>query len=267
MSTDERPSGNEPWFAQRGVSHLVEPVDDPSALDTIDVRTISTRAEFDAHDALMQGVWGVTGSLVTIEMLTAIAHSGGYVSAAFRDDQMVGASVGFLADHHGERALHSHITGVVDSMRHAGIGRAIKLHQRRWAADRRLGWITWTFDPLVRRNAWFNIALLGADVDAYLPSFYGTMTDAINAGDESDRLLIAWEVGAAIPERPRDGSDVADALLVPTPADIVELRRSDPAAVAAWRRDTRDTLTAALDRGQRVLGFTREGAYVIGSPS
>jgi predicted GNAT superfamily acetyltransferase len=233
----------------------------------VSVRTISTRDEFLDHDALMQGVWGMDAPLVTVEMLTAIAHSGGYVAAAFEHDQMVGASVGFLADHHGERALHSHITGVVDSMRHAGIGRAIKLHQRAWAAERNLRWITWTFDPLVRRNAWFNIALLGAEVDAYLPSFYGTMTDAINAGDESDRLLITWDVTAPIPGRPRDGSELANAVLVPTPADIVGLRRDDPAAVVTWRCNTREALTAALAGGQRVLGFTRDGAYVIGSPS
>lgn len=231
------------------------------------VRTISERDEFLAHDALMQGVWGMSAPLVSVEMLTAISHSGGYVAAAFAREQMVGASVGFLADHHGERALHSHITGVTDSMRHAGIGREIKLHQRRWAAERNLRWITWTFDPLVRRNAWFNIALLGADVDAYLPSFYGAMTDAINAGDESDRLLIAWDVQAPQLERQRDGSDLTDVLLVPTPSDIVALRRDDPAAAATWRSDTRDSLTTALDQGQRVLGFTRDGAYVIGSPS
>ncbi len=203
----------------------------------IDVRTITSRSEFDDHDALMQSVWGVPAPLVTIEMLTAISHSGGYVAGAFDRDRMVGASVGFLADHHGELALHSHITGVVDSMRHAGIGRAMKLHQRMWAAERGLRWITWTFDPLVRRNAWFNIAILGADVEAYLPSFYGPMTDAINAGDESDRLLLAWNVQAPIPAHPREGSGTADAVLVPTPSDIVELRRSDPAESSRWRTD------------------------------
>jgi predicted GNAT superfamily acetyltransferase len=232
---------------------------------TIAVRTISTRAEFADHDALMQAVWGVPAPLVTIEMLTAISHSGGYVAAAFDRDRMIGASVGFLADHHGERALHSHITGVADTVRHAGVGRAIKLHQRAWAAERGLDWITWTFDPLVRRNAWFNIAVLGADVDAYLPSFYGTMTDAINAGDESDRLLIAWDVTAPIAAQPRDGRDLEEPLLVPTPLDIVELRRTDPRAVARWRAGTRQALTAALDAGGQVLGFTRDGSYVIGS--
>jgi predicted GNAT superfamily acetyltransferase len=232
---------------------------------TIEVRTISTRNEFLDHDVLMQAVWGMPAPLVTVELLTAIAHSGGYVAAAFDRDLMVGASVGFLADHRGEQALHSHVTGVAESMRHAGVGRAIKLHQRAWAAERALPWITWTFDPLVRRNAWFNIAILGADVVAYLPSFYGTMTDAINAGDESDRLLMAWDVAAPLPTHARDGSSVHDLLLVPTPTDIVELRRSDVAAVARWRTETRAALTSALDAGHRVLGFTRDGNYMIGS--
>ena len=157
---------------------------------------------------------------------------------------------------------------VADSMRHAGIGRAIKLHQRAWAIERGLGRITWTFDPLVRRNAWFNIAVLGADVDAYLPSFYGEMSDAINAGDDSDRLLLAWDMSADVPATPRATVAICvDAELVPTPFDIVELRRCDPSAVAMWRGDTRRALASALDAGRRVLGFTRDGEYVIGSRS
>ena len=233
----------------------------------ITVRTIWERDEFVEHDALMQAVWGVSSPMISVEMLTAFAHSGSYVAAAFDGERMVGASVGVLADHHGDRARHSHVTGVVDSMRHAGVGRALKLHQRAWAVERTLSWITWTFDPLVRRNAWFNIAILGADVDAYLPSFYGTMTDAINAGDESDRLLMAWNVDAPVPTHPRDGAEVADALLVPTPEDVVELRRRDPSSVREWRNSTREALTAVLDARRRVLGFTRDGAYVIGSSS
>ena len=233
---------------------------------SIEVRSISTRSDFDEHGALMQAVWGTSTPLVNVELLTAISHSGGYVAAAFADDRMVGASVGFLADHHGEPALHSHITGVVDSMRHAGIGRAIKLHQRAWAAERGLRWITWTFDPLVRRNAWFNLAVLGARAEAYLPSFYGSMTDAINAGDESDRLYVCWDLADEVPSTPRDGSAGPDPIeLVPTPEDAVDLRRSDPAAVATWRRSTRRALVGALDAGHSIVGFTRDGNYVIGS--
>ena len=235
--------------------------------DALDIRTVSAISDLTDVGDVLQEVWGTTAPLVNVELLTAIAHSGGYVAGAFDGHRMVGASVGFLADHHGERALHSHVTGVIDAMRHGGIGQAIKLHQRAWAAERSLDWITWTFDPLVRRNAWFNIAVLGADVDAYLPSFYGTMTDAINVGDESDRLLMAWDVTAPVLVTPRDGCGAVTSLLVSTPLDVVELRRTDPFAVNRWRAETREALTSALDAGHRVHGFTREGAYVIGSSS
>ena len=235
--------------------------------DALDIRTVSAISELTDVGDVLQEVWGTTAPLVNVELLTAIAHSGGYVAGAFDGHRMVGASVGFLADHHGEWALHSHVTGVIDARRHGGTGQAIKLHQRAWAAERSLDWITWTFDPLVRRNAWFNIAVLGADVDAYLPSFYGTMTDAINVGDESDRLLMAWDVTAPVLVTPRDGSGAVTSLLVSTPLDVVELRRTDPFAVNRWRAETREALTSALDAGHRVHGFTREGAYVIGSSS
>ena len=79
----------------------------------------------------------------------------------------------------------------------------MKLHQQQWALDRGIEWIVWTFDPLVQRNAWFNIAILGAEVHEYLPYFYGTMTDAINAGDDSDRLLMAWSTATDPDAGPR----------------------------------------------------------------
>ena len=101
--------------------------------------------------------------------------------------------------------------------------------------------------------------------------FLDMMDDAINAGDESDRLLMAWRVtdpdeirraalrdGTALPE------DATVTARVPTPDDVVSLRRTDLAAVAGWRGETRAAITAALERGDRVLGFTRDGEYVIG---
>jgi predicted GNAT superfamily acetyltransferase len=91
------------------------------------------------------------------------------------------------------------------------------------------------------------------------------MTDAINVGDDSDRLHVAWRVSAPLPEHPRDGRGVDAVTLVPTPEDVVELRRHDPAAVAHWRRSTREALIDALGAGHRIAGFTRDGVYVIGS--
>lgn len=230
-----------------------------------EIREVSDIAGLTAVGDLLAQVWGTPSPLVPLELARAIAHSGGYVAAAFAPSgSMVGASVGILARQRDAPALHSHVTGLLPAARHAGIGRALKLHQRAWAAARGIDWITWTFDPLVRRNAWFNIAVLGAEVDEYLPAFYGEMTDAINLGDDSDRLHVAWSVSAPLPERPRDGRDADGIALVPTPDDVVDLRRRDPAAVARWRRSTREALLDALGAGHRVVGFTRDGNYVIG---
>jgi predicted GNAT superfamily acetyltransferase len=232
----------------------------------IEIRTVSDIADLNRVGEVLQQVWGTSSPLVTLELARAIDYSGGYVAAAFAPSgSMVGASVGILARHGDAPALHSHVTGLLPAARHAGSGRAMKLHQRSWAAACGIDTITWTFDPLVRRNAWFNIAVLGADVEAYLPSFYGEMSDAINAGDDSDRLLVVWSVDAPVPDRPRDGRGADVVALIPTPEDVVELRRHDREAVVHWRRATRDAILESFDAGHRIVGFTRNGDYVIGS--
>ena len=241
--------------------------------DDIEIRMLTTAEQLVDVGAVFRQVWGSTTELVRIEMLMAIAHSGGYVAAPYdmtrggEGGMIMGASVALLARHQGQPALHSHVTGILPGARSTGVGRAVKMHQRAWAAERGLDWIVWTFDPLVRRNAWFNIAVLGAEVHEYLDGFYGTMTDAINAGDVSDRLLVGWNV-ATDPDAPTlDGAgltDRPDHILIPTPDDIVALRRTDPAAVAAWRDRSRRAITAAIDEGRPFVGFTRDGQYVVG---
>ncbi len=251
-----------------------EPDDPPSthtALDGIEIRTLHTADEMIGLGEVFQQVWGSITPLVGIEILMAVSHSGGYVSAAIEtrhgEERMLGASVAILARHLDQPALHSHITGLLPGARRSGLGRAMKLHQQEWARDHDIDWIVWTFDPLVRRNAWFNIAVLGAEVHEYLPGFYGAMADSINAGDDSDRLLVAWHVATGADAPNRDGSSAPDGsterVLVPTPEDVVALRRTDPAAVARWRSDTRAALRDALERGDRIVGFTPDGEYVI----
>ena len=231
----------------------------------VEIRTLSAPAELIEANRVLQEVWGTTVPLAPLEFLIAIRHTGGYVAGAFVGGSMVGASIGMLARHRGRLALHSHVTGLAADVRGAGLGRRIKLHQRAWALEHDLASITWTFDPLVRRNAWFNIAVLGATIDEYLPSFYGAMDDAINVGDESDRLLAVWDLDVDVPTMERDGSGIIDPEFVATPDDVVALRRTDSAAVAIWRSTVRASLTEALEAGRQIVGFTRDGNYVIGS--
>jgi predicted GNAT superfamily acetyltransferase len=227
----------------------------------LEIRTLDAPDDMASVITVLQQVWGTQTPIANVELLRAMAHSGGYVAGVYDQHRLVGASFGFLARHLGEPALHSHVTGIVPGLQHSGLGRSIKFHQRDWAAARDLAWITWTFDPIVRRNAWFNIEVLGAHVSEYLVDFYGSMTDSINAHDESDRLFVAWPTAPAAP-RPA-ASAGATTVYVDTPVDIVLLRRTDPAAGMEWRRRVRKELGERIDAGAIVTGFTREGRYVL----
>lgn len=230
----------------------------------VEIRVLTTADEMASVNTVFQQVWGSVTPVVETELLCAIAHTGGYVIGAYDSSNIVGASFGFLGRYDGSEALHSHVTGILPGVQHSGVGRTIKLHQRAWAAERGIPWITWTFDPLVRRNAWFNIEVIEAHVAEYLENFYGIMADSINGSDESDRLLVAWPTDDSVarPSAPA-GSDT---IQVETPDDIVRLRRTDPGAADEWRARVRDELGGALARGGVVTGFTRDGAYQVAVP-
>ncbi|GAA0986717.1 hypothetical protein GCM10009555_064720 [Acrocarpospora macrocephala] len=250
------------------------------------LRELRHSAEFEDAFRLFDTIWHPEpgGEPITVELMRVLSHAGNYVAGAYLEGRLVGASMGFLAAPAGD-VLHSHVTGASIGR---GIGFALKLHQREWALARGLNRITWTYDPLVRRNAHFNLAKLGARPEEYLPSFYGTMADAINSGDESDRLLAVWRLsephvaaaarrepyrtavpaGAATGLGEQDGWPVfgrADAgtVLVAVPADIEELRRRDPDAAKAWRHAVREVLGGLLEQGARVTGFHDRSCYVV----
>ena len=231
----------------------------------LEIRNLESAAEMATIVTVFQQVWGSVTPIVGVELLRAIEHAGGYVAGAYDGSTLIGASFGFLGRYQGAEALHSHVTGILPGVQHSGVGRLVKNHQRQWAATRGIDWITWTFDPIVRRNAWFNVEVLEAHVAEYLTDFYGTMTDSINASDISDRLLVAWPTSDTV-ERPTApaGSAMVE---VETPDDIVVLRRTDPAAAAEWRLRVRAELGGLLERGGVVTGFTREGSYVVHIPA
>jgi predicted GNAT superfamily acetyltransferase len=247
----------------------------------VSIREISEIVDLESAFAVFDEIWhpAPDNPPVTVEVMRALATEGGYVAGVFDADLLVGASVGFCGPPR-ERSLHSHIAGVSAAVRGRSVGRALKLHQRAWALDRGIAHITWTFDPLVRRNAWFNLARLGAVPVRYMPNFYGGMSDAINADDESDRLLVRWDLEAAAGAAPGAGGGVvaltvspdgfpevtgrsAPVLLVGLPADIESLRGEAPDTARAWRFAVRDTLGTLMAAGGRVVGFDRDGGYVV----
>ena len=229
----------------------------------ITIRELHSRDEMTDVLRVADDVWGIApGGLVGPDFLVALAHADGYVVGAYDpSNRMVGMSFGFMGRHEGDAILHSHVTGVVPSLQNAGLGATIKFHQRDWATSRGLRAVTWTFDPLVRRNAWFNLRRLGARAVEYHVNFYGPLGDDINGDDESDRLLARWDVRDS--QNSHDTHDKHDTLItVPTPDDIVALRHSDPDAARDWRVRLREQL-APLLRTHDATGVTTDGDYII----
>jgi predicted GNAT superfamily acetyltransferase len=248
---------------------------------------LETIGEISLAFDLFNQLWGSeTWGAVPINVMKAMAHSRNYVAGAWRGDRLVGASLAFAWGDLSARALHSHISGVVEDLQGQGIGHALKLHQRAWAARHGYERITWTFDPLVQRNAWFNLTKLGARIEEYEPDFYGPMDDGINAGDATDRCLAVWDVEPGTPAAQGEvervpalqllvcgdgevpvvaagGPAGARVLSCQVPRDIVGLRRAAPDLALRWRHALRDTMGAAIDAGFVACAMTRDGCYIL----
>lgn len=250
-----------------------------AAAARITVRELDGIAELQRAEQVLGEIWGIPDNPpLGAEVMRAMRKAEGYVVGAFDEaetgqssggsgGEMVGVCVGFHSVP-AARTMHSHIAGVVSAMsgRHAGL--ALKLHQRAWCLERGITLMEWTFDPLVARNAYFNLVKLGARVAEYLPDFYGSMADGINdAEDASDRILVHWdldspEVAAVCGGRPAEVADVPGGSWVEVPRDIEALRITDPAQAREWRTKVREQLLSGLESG-RVAGFDREKGYLL----
>jgi predicted GNAT superfamily acetyltransferase len=253
---------------------------------------------------VIDAVWHREGDAVAMEMLRALAHSGNCILAARSGTEMVGATVSFRGVHQGRPTLHSHITGIVPGSQLRGVGLALKLRQRAWALANGIESVTWTFDPLVARNAHFNLTKLGAEAGEYLVDFYGTLHDDANGDDATDRLLAVWRLASPrvaralsglTPAPPveillREGAPVVldiDAggrpllaglaawaetapeppgrALARIPDDILAVRSRDRRQADQWRGALRDVMTTLLAQGLRPVGAIAPGWYVFGA--
>ena len=203
------------------------------------------------------------GTEITPNLLQAMVHSGAYLSGAFIDKKIVGAAFAFPATNNGLH-LHSHMTAVLDEYRDKGVGYALKIDQWSWAKKKNYSHLSWTFDPLVRRNAKLNIVKLGVDISAYHPNFYGEMPDALNAGDESDRLMVSWSTDLDAPKaRELITNPEPSDILIEIPEDIVAIRSKNQSESMKWRRQVREQFIAAFEKNGKVIGFSANNEYVV----
>jgi predicted GNAT superfamily acetyltransferase len=261
----------------------------------LDVKELKDMNALDQAAQLFQQVWNPEEPIVSASMLRALSHAGNYVAGAYIDGQLLGALVGFFGSRSGRLELHSHVLGVLEHARGRKVGFALKQHQRAWSLGRGIDSVTWTFDPLVRRNAYFNLTKLGARITAYYENFYGSMDDGINAADDTDRVLVTWDLAGpeAIEASERgstgNGTEVGDTgpakvlysdehgapvtrtsdqprILAWIPEDIVAIRAGQIDLARAWRRALRETVGSALGDGYVATGMSRDGWLMLGQP-
>ena len=230
--------------------------------------------------------WG--GQHMDREVVRALAISGNVSWGAFDDDGvLVGFVLGWAGVDDDGLHVHSHMLAAVPDRRHRGVGESLKLAQRAQALDQGIEVVRWTFDPMVARNAWLNLGKLGAVVDRFSRNFYGEMEDAINAGERSDRLTVAWhlrrEPGPHVVVQPptdllvRSDDEVpmpraaedrpGHVAAIELPSEYHDLRTADPMLGTVWRDAIAGAVEACLDAKMVGAAFDRErSAYIFALP-
>lgn len=271
------------------------------------IRLLEKAEEMAAIEALQRVVWQCSDTeIVPVHMLMAIAHNGGIVLGAYVEEKLVGVAFGFSGFYDtpdGPRLKHhSHILGVHPDWREKGLGFALKRAQWQLVRHQGIDRMTWTYDPLLSRNAYLNIARLGAVCNTYLRSEYGEMHDGLNAGLPSDRFQVDWWLNTKRVERrlsrrsrpvltldhyqtaevtllgaqsgtgprPRPPEGVLDLtgslLLVEIPSDFLALKEADLALGRDWRFYSRELFEKAFASGYLVTDFVHDQArsfYVL----
>lgn len=263
-----------------------------------EVANVTMRELHDAHEAaeaslLLDNVWNV-GKAGTTQLepglLVALAHSGNYVGGAFDNDtnELIGVTVGFFGRPLG-KSMHSHIAGVRHDQVGRGTGAAMKLHQRLWCLNHGIMQMTWTFDPLIARNAAFNFRKLGVYFVDYYEDFYGQMRDGVNAGQASDRMMVSWSLGRAPKETSSKRLDEIDDLdmnyalhvgdsgepvesdvprsttyaALQIPADVETLRGADAELASQWRHALRRGIVQLTQDGWDLAGLRKDNTYIF----
>jgi predicted GNAT superfamily acetyltransferase len=226
------------------------------------LRPLTSLADADAILRVMIATWG-EHQLLPREEIVALAESGNVPWGADSEGETIGYVLGWVGvDPEDGLHLHSHMLAALPDRRHRGVGYALKLAQRAACLDQGIHLVRWTFDPMIARNAWFNLGKLGAIADRFRRNFYGEMADSLNAGERSDRLVVRWELDR--PPGLRVPPSTHGSVVVPREYDA--LRVADPPVAFAERDRVASQLEDAFARGDVVVAFDRDAAaYAVAS--
>lgn len=237
---------------------------DPTELDGVRARFEATWGEGRGPDrSMLQALEHAGNTLLVAVPATEWPDAGAAPTAS--GDLPLGATLGFLG-WTGGLHLHSHMNAVDAGARGRGIGVALKLRQRAVCLAHGVTEMRWTYDPLIRRNAHMNLVRLGAEVERFLPDFYGELRDAITGSDRSDRFEVLWRLDSrrtarALARGPVPAWRAEGGLALV--ADFERVRAEDPATAARLRAASREAFAALADgRGLRAE-LDANGDYVF----
>jgi predicted GNAT superfamily acetyltransferase len=248
-------------------------------------RAFSTPEDGAACVALQHEIWGSAFDHVSASLMKIATNIGGLAIGAFDPGgNLVGFVFSLAGMRDGEPIHWSHMLGVRESVRGAGVGRHLKELQRAELARRGIARVLWTFDPLQSRNAHLNVNRLGVRVIDYVENMYGITASPLHHGLATDRLIVMLpttpnDVGhvppmngvhAALPiltPFPRPGDLTVDlddttvpCVLIEIPTDLQAIIASTPEVAGAWRMATRASFQRAMRRGYDVTGLRRDRA-------
>ncbi len=268
----------------------------------VEYRLLNTISDLEQFVALEIAIWGLgEREALPASVMRPLLDHGGLALGAYDGTRMVGLSFALPARFGEDWGLWSYVTGVHPDYQGQGIGFALKQQQRAWALEQGYETIRWTYDPLQRGNAHFNLHRLGAVARIYHLNYYGEMTDGINAGLPSDRVEVEWRLvngrvealalgknGEGQPRQAAPGTFLLlpdtegkpllktpletrpAALYLEIPAALDKLKRARPALAYGWRIALREALLIAFDIGYVAVDFASQpdgrGWYVLRLP-
>lgn len=236
----------------------------------IEIRQLSKLEEFREAVDLQETIWGFDKiDLLPLRFFVVASRVGGQVLGAYDGNRMAGFCLGIPGIKPGNRPyIHSHMTGVLDGYRNAGIGRSLKLRQREDALARGIPLIEWTFDPLELKNAFFNIERLGAIVRRYSVNQYGITGSPLHGGLPTDRCYAEWWIDSprvrALLAGQRHVLEPVERIVFP--ADIARIRAENGARAREIQEANAERFLDAFARGMAVTGFSHndaEGSYLL----
>ena len=268
---------------------------------TVTFRDLHTLEELRRVVELEKAVWEYTDSedVVPVPILAINVKRGGILVGAFDADRMVGFVYSLPGLKQGQVVQWSHMLGVLDEYRNAGLGRALKLEQRQRALALGIGVIEWTFDPMQAMNAHLNLTKLGAEIAEYQENIYGASSSSLHRGTPTDRFVAVWTLesprvierlgGAGRSAGPLAACPLVNVtheaggwltcgaadlhldsprVRVEIPLGFSDMQAAAPDVASAWRAASRRIFTTYLPRGYRIREFALDrprgrGAYVL----